>query len=399
MTNWINRRTGRRAHRASVALATAIAVTLLVAACGSSSKSGTSGKGGGPGVAAAKARVAELMKPTTAYPPPGSALKNVKSLSGKTVWYIPITEKVEFFQAVTGGLKTALGKAGVKLRTCSGEANPSATAACVNQAVDARAGIIILDAIPIAVAAQAFEAAKASNIPVLVTDQDPPPPGVPGGVKGIGDSKLAYSSFGFRELMAGVADWIIADSNGKANVIVTELTDSPSTQAWIEEGAIKEYKKSCPGCKTTVAKINIASLQRVPSQISSELVRNQDTNYVQPQFDAVIQPVQAGVQQAGFANKVKAASATGLLSGLQQIKSGNFLHADVGLNYAYQGWAIADEVFRMMLGEPPVKENVPTRLFTKENVGSLKLTPQASASGEWYGSTAFRAMFTKLWGL
>jgi ribose transport system substrate-binding protein len=384
-----------RAPAAAITLAAALAV----AGCGASDKSGTSSKGGGPGVAAAKARVAELMKPTTAYPPPGPPLKEVKSLSGKTVWYIPITEKVEFFQAVTGGLKTALGKAGVKLRTCSGEANPSATAACVNQAVDARAGMIILDAIPIAVAAQPFEAAKASSIPVLVTDQDPPPPGVPGAVKGLGDSKLAYSSFGFRELMAGVADWIIADSNGKANVLVTELTDSPSTQAWIEEGAIAEYKKHCPGCQTTVAKINIASLQRVPSQISSELVRNQDTNYVQPQFDAVIQPVQAGVQQAGFANKVRAASATGLLSGLQQIKTGNFLHADVGINYAYQGWAIADEVFRMMLGEQPVEEKVPTRLFTKENVGELKLTPEASASGEWFGPPTFDEMFTKLWGL
>jgi len=27
------------------------------------------------------------------------------------------------------------------------------------------------------------------------------------------------------------------------------------------------------------------------------------------------------------------------------------------------------------------------------------LTPAAEASGEWFGSTAFPAMFTKLWGL
>jgi ribose transport system substrate-binding protein len=199
--------------------------------------------------------------------------------------------------------------------------------------------------------------------------------------------------------MRGVADWIIADSNGKANVLIAELTDSPSTQAWIQKGAVAEYKKNCPGCKTTVAKINIASLQLAPSKISSELLRNQDTNYVQPQFDAVAQPIQAGVQQAGFASKVKAASATGLLTGLQQVKQQGFIKADMGLDYAYQGWAIADEVFRMMLGQPPVEENIPQRLFTKENVGSLKLTPEAEASGEWFGSTAFRDMFTKLWGL
>ncbi|MEA2308897.1 MAG: ribose transport system substrate-binding protein [Thermoleophilaceae bacterium] len=391
--------TNRRTTGSIRALAVLAALALAVAGCGSSSNSKSSGKGGGPGVAAAKARVAELQKATTSYRAPGPPLKNIKSLAGKTVWYIPITEKVEFFQAVTSGLKTALGKAGVKLRSCSGEANPSATSSCVNQAVDARAGAIILDAIPIAVAAQAFQAAKASSIPVLVTDQDPPPPGVPGAVKGIGDDKLAYASFGLRELMQGVADWIIADSNGTAKVLVTELTDSPSTQAWIEQGAIAEYKKNCPGCKTAVAKINIGQLQLVPSKISSELLRNQDTNYVQPQFDAVIQPVQAGVQQAGFANKAKAASATGLLSGLQQVKSGAFLKADLGLDYAYQGWAIADDVFRMMLGQPPVEEKIPTRLFTKDNVSPLKLTPAAEATGEWFGPATFGDMFTKLWGL
>jgi ribose transport system substrate-binding protein len=382
------------------ALALLAALALLVSGCGSSDDDKTSsGKGGGPGVEAAKRKVAELQKETTTYPEPGPPLKNVKSLAGKTVWYIPITEKVEFFQAVTSGLKTALGKAGVKLRSCSGEANPSATAACVNQAVQAKAGAIVLDAIPIAVAAQAFEGAKAAKIPVLVTDQDAPPPGAPGAVKGIGDDKLAYASFGQRELAEGVADWIIADSNGKANVLVTELTDSPSTQAWVEQGAIAEYRKYCPGCKTTVAKINIAQLQLVPSKISSELVRNQDTNYVQPQFDAVAQPVQAGVQQAGFANKVKAASATGLLSGLQSVKDGGFIKADVGIDYAYQGWAIADELFRMMLGKPPVEERIPHRLFTKENVGSLKLTPEAEASGEWFGPPRFDEMFAELWGL
>jgi ribose transport system substrate-binding protein len=392
--------TNRHLARRIAAVGASILALSAVAGCGSDDeKSSTSGAAGGPGVAAAKARVAELMKPTTNYAPPGPALDNVKSLSGKTVWYIPITEKVEFFQAVTGGLKTALAKAGVNLRTCSGEANPSATAACVNRAVDARAGAIVLDAIPIAVAAQAFEAAKASDIPVLVTDQNPPPPGVPGAVKGIGDDKLAYAPFGAQELMRGVADWIIADSNGKANVLIAELTDSPSTQEWIQRGAVAEYKKYCPGCKTTIAKINIASLQLVPSKISSELLRNQDTNYIQPEFDAVAQPIQAGVQQAGFANKVKAASATGLLSGLQQVKQGGFIKADMAIDYAYQGWAIADELFRMMLGKPPVEEEIPQRLFTKQNIGSIELTPEAEATGEWFGSTEFRDMFTELWGL
>src|SRR3712207_3111554 len=108
--------------RTMLAVAVTAVMALFAAGCGDDDSTAGGGGGGGAGVGAAKAEVERLMKPTTEHKPPGPPLENVRSLSGKTVWYIPITEKVEYFQAVTGGLRTALGKAGVKLRTCSGEA-------------------------------------------------------------------------------------------------------------------------------------------------------------------------------------------------------------------------------------------------------------------------------------
>src|SRR5258708_27571541 len=107
--------------------------------------------------------------------------------------------------------------------------------------------------------------------------------------------------------------------------------------------------------------------------------RQSDVNYVVPEFAGLIQGAEAGIQQSGFAHKVKAASASGLLFALQLIKSHNLLAADVGIDYPYQGWAIADEVMRMMLKQPPVDERTPHRLFTPGNVGSLSLTPAAEA--------------------
>lgn len=53
----------------------------------------------------------------------------------------------------------------------------------------------------------------------------------------------------------------------------------------------------------------------------------------------------------------------------------------------------------MMLGMPVVAERVPVRLFTAANVSSLRLTPAAQASGEWYGSSAYATMFEHLWGV
>src|SRR5947209_8147942 len=168
------KRKGRRSGRALRGLVMAAAlVALLVAVggCGSSKKSSKSSTAGGSGVAQAKAKVAEAYKPITSFSPPGPPINNVKSLAGKTVWYIPISQTAEFFNAVSSALQKALGKVGVHVRTCNGQANPSATAACVNQAVTSNAGAVIVDAIPIVVAAQAFAAAQKAKIPVLVTDQ------------------------------------------------------------------------------------------------------------------------------------------------------------------------------------------------------------------------------------
>jgi ribose transport system substrate-binding protein len=343
--------------------------------------------------------VNQLSQRTTSFASPGPPLTGVKGLKGKTVWYIPITEKVEFFQAVNGALQTALGKAGIHERICSGEANPSATAACVNQAIASNAGGIIVDAIPIVVAANSFAAAENHNIPVLVTDQLPPPPGLPGAVQGVGTSKLGYAPFGTSKLLSGIADWIIADSKGHANVLITEFTDSPSTKAYVEQGALPEFRKYCPQCKTAISEVNIANPQLVPSQTSSALLRNPDTNYLLVEFDALLQGVHAGAQSSGFTSKVRAGSTAGLVNSLQLIKSHNFLAGEVGEDYPYQGWATADEILRMMTGQPPVDEQVPKRLFTASNVGSLQLTPAAEAAGTWYSDSTYKSMFTKLWGL
>jgi ribose transport system substrate-binding protein len=149
----------------------------------------------------------------------------------------------------------------------------------------------------------------------------------------------------------------------------------------------------------TVTKVAIANTSLIPSQTSSALLSHSGINYVMPEFDALIQGAQAGVQQSGFGHKVKAASASGLLFALQLIKSHNFLAADVGIDYPYQGWAIADEIMRMMLKQAPVNEKTPHRLFTSGNVGSLALTPAAESTGEWYGSSAYTTMFSQLWGV
>jgi ribose transport system substrate-binding protein len=379
-----------------VALASA---ALLAAACGSSSKhsSSTASGGSSSGVAHASAVVASLSKPTTKFTPPGPPLERVNSLKGKSVWYIPISLSAPVFAVGNSALHTALGKAGITVHACSGEANPSATAACINQAVARGAGAIITDAVPVVLAANAFASAESHHVPVLIVNQLPPPKGLPGAVQGNGTDKLAYALSQDTTQVKAVAEWAIADSGGKANVLMETFTDSPSTIAY-GAAAQAAFKQDCPGCKVTVQKVGLANANLIPSQTSSALLSHSGINYVLPEFDAVLQPVTQGIQQAGFTKKVKVATSGGDLPALVQVKAGH-LAAEVGEDFPYAGWADADEVMRMMLGMPVVTEHVPVRMFTASNVGSLRLTPAAQASGEWYGGNGYISMFEHLWGV
>lgn len=384
-------------------VAALVSAAALAAACGSSnnqsgSTGGSTSSSSSPGVARASAVVARLSKPTTSFPAPGPALKNVKSLKGKSVWYIPLTLQAPVFGIGNSSLHTALGKAGVTVHTCSGQSNPSATSACVNEAVARGANAIIADAVPVVLAANAFANAEKHHVPVLIVNQLPPPsPKMPGAVTGNGNDKLAYALSQDVTQVKAIADWTITDSHGKANDLMEVFTDSPSTLAY-GAGGVAEFKHNCPSCKITVQKVALANASLIPSQTSSALLRNHDINYVIPEFDAVLQPVSQGIQQAGSANKVKIGTDGGDLPALQELKAGR-LGAEVGEDFPYAGWADADEVMRMMLGMPIVTEHVPVRMFTASNIGSLQLTPAAQASGQWYGSSAYQSMFEHLWGL
>lgn len=393
--------TGQRAHTrlspfaAKVALAAATA--LFAAACGSSTKSSNTPSSGSStaGVAQAQAVVAKESRPTTSFPPPGPPI-NVSSLRGKSVWYIPISLSVPVFAISNGTLQTALSKVGISEHSCSGQASPSEISACINQAVSANAGAIITDAIPVALAANAFANAESHHIPVLVQDQLPPTSG-PGTVQGFGNDKLAYQPLQAANLVEAEAFWTIADSHGKANVLLEPYTDSPSTLSY-DNSTEAVFKKLCPGCTVTVQKIGLATASLTASQTSSALLSHPNVNYVLPEFDALLQAVGQGIQQAGFASKVKLVTSAGDLPALEAIKAGK-LAVDGGEDFPYIGWADADEAMRMMLGKPIVTEKPPLRLFTPTNVSFLSLTAADQASGSWYGSQAYKPMFEHLWGV
>jgi ribose transport system substrate-binding protein len=381
--------TGKRWLAPGVAV---IAASVVLAGCGSSSSSSSGSASAGtvpPGVATAKKNVASLSATTPSYPVPTASVSGVSKFKGQTVYYIPLVQQIPGFVVTAQTMKQALAKAGLSLQVCNGQGQPSAIAACVQQAVGAKAAGIITDAIPYGMAGNALNAAKAKGIPIVVTDQIPPPGTA-------NDNQVSYVP-GVVNQPTQVAWWLIASSKGKADAILAEEADSPSSMAYMTS-SLAVYKKYCPGCKITVKKITASTNSLLASATSSNILAAPSATYYYTEFEDSLQPTISGIQQSGRSSGMSLAVAGGSVDGLGLLKGDSVVKAVVVVDQAYAGWALTDEVLRMMTKAGPVTETFPSRLFTKQNISSIQVTPAAQASGQWFGNSSFESDFAKLWG-
>jgi ribose transport system substrate-binding protein len=121
--------------------------------------------------------------------------------------------------------------------------------------------------------------------------------------------------------------------------------------------------------------------------------------YYYTEFEDSLQPTVQGIQQSGRASSISLSVAAGTVDGLGLLKVGSLVKAVVVVDEAYEGWALTDEILRMATKSAPVDETIPTRLFTKQNIGTIQVTTAAQASGVWFGSNSFEGDFAKLWGV
>jgi ribose transport system substrate-binding protein len=52
----------------------------------------------------------------------------------------------------------------------------------------------------------------------------------------------------------------------------------------------------------------------------------------------------------------------------------------------------------MVAGQKVPEYDVSYRLFTAKNIGDIKVTADAEASGDWFGPTDYTKKFAALWG-
>lgn len=393
-------RTQRRPSRTAATVLATVAVSALAAGCGSSSPGGSSkavaaagGSGGAsaPGLAYAKAQVAKYTPLVTQFSLPGTPLHGLQSkLAGKTVWYIPTFLQAPIFTADAADLAQPLALAGAKVHVCNADSNPSAASACINEAVKAGAAAIVTDAMDDSFASSAYAAAISAKIPVVATDNDDPQgfpksPDVTTVDTGVPlDARLA-------------ADWIIAKSGGKADVL---FAADNSNDGVIEANATdNEFATRCPGCKVTNVTFGDETVQNLPTAVSSALVKNPGIDYIDGGYDAPSGIFALQGAKTVTARRFTYVTSTGQPPGVERVASGSQA-ADPGTDTDLAMWNTADALFRVLTNGQTVASYSPgVRIFTPANVPSSSSSSSAYASGTWYTDGKFKVLYQKLWGL
>ncbi|MER7796786.1 substrate-binding domain-containing protein [Microbacterium sp. NPDC096154] len=345
----------------------------------------------GSGAPAVDEFLAEVTQAHDSYPVPTEPVDGVAELAGGTVYYIPITLRAPTFVTIQASLEEALAAVDITLVSCPADGNPANIAACVDQAIAAGALGIVSDAIPYQMGAEAFDKARAAEVPVVIANQGPNEEDFPA------DETLAYIPSSAVSSDRAMLHWIAQDSGGDATILVSRSADGYWSSSFMQT-ALDELPEYCPDC-TIAATIDIstATQAQLQSNIAAELISNPDIGYLITDFAQYIPQATGAIQDSGRTD-VKFLTGAASLGAVQGVAGGAFAGVAAEAS-AFLGYQEADTLLRLVTGAS-VSElepgSNPVRLFTADTLPE-KIDEEAERSGEWFGPTSFKDDYLALW--
>ena len=289
------------------------------------------------------------------------------------------------------GAAAAAEALGWTTTTFDGGGSPDAWNKVLLNAVSSGADAILFTSINPLLIQQGLEAAKNAHIPVISASSgssDPNPSvAVPAGKAW----PLLDVSQSFVDTGRQMADWVIKDSGGKANVLV--LTDKEYTSGVSQAGVVDELNKRCPDCE-------ISTFDFLGAEVGTKLA-NQTVGYLRshPNIDYIIAPYDPAaaaivpvMAQSGMTN-VKICSLLGDQQNLDFIRRGEIQTCDAAYDNVYAGWAMVDQLIRYLNHQPfaqPLGENTPSVLLDKSNL--------PKAGSDWQTSIPYAEKYKSLFG-
>ncbi len=286
------------------------------------------------------------------------------------------------------GVKEAVAVAGWEMVAinCYGLANRRADA--FSQAIALKPDGIILAGINAQDQAKEMAAVSAKKIPVV---------GWHASSKiGPGDAMFTNIGTNPKEVGQTAAYLAIADSNGKANVVV--LTDPGSAYSLAKSNEIVDAIKSCQACKLLGLEEYpvTGGAEKMPAKLNEMTKKyGKRWSYVISTHDMYLDWIEAAANPE-FSNEIKPqaiSAGDGTSSSYQRISKKTFQIGVIPEPLNQQGWQIVDELNRAQHNLPPSAYATPVYVVTNQNLGF-----HGGPSNRFDPDYGYRNEYKKIWG-
>lgn len=379
--------------------------TLALSACSTGSSDGGStsagaGASSAPGnlsaaaTTALEAKIAKYREVPT-FTAPGPKL-DVTALKGKKIFIVPETNNV-FNNVNVAQMKSIATQAGMSATVYDNQGTSSQWVQGIQTAISQKVDLIILANAPDPRALQPqLAAAKAAQIPVIVThfydDSTTPAPACEGCAAGV----TALETAPFNTAAELLADWVILNAKGNVNALIPIVGGVIPTPGM--KNAIKtEFSTYCPNCKYKFIDIPLADFasSKLATDIQASVSGDPGVNWIIDQLDSMEPSTLTAINTAGRAGQIKVVGYNGSTFAIKDVQDNKPMVMDVGESAPWIGYSTMDQAFRILLGQPMVKESAPVRIFDSANASEAG-NPPALTTG--YGD-AYKSGFSTLWGL
>jgi ribose transport system substrate-binding protein len=378
----------------------AVACVAAASACGSSSSTGNSSSSSsspaagasaaavGGGVTTAKAAVsAALTEPATI--PETTPLPRAPKKGTKVVF---LTCSAAACSLLNPGFITAAKTLGWNPAVIT--YNSATPGQAVQQAIDEGYKYIATTSITLSTITPQVQEAKAKGIALFEAYTSDTAAFANNGLYGV-----AQNAAGDVKTGSLMADWLIANSNGKANVVYVDISLYPSLVGQ-GQGAANEFAKLCPSCKFATLPVSVTQLGagQVPSAIVSYLQAHPSVNYLYLSFQDLDAGVYAALHTAGLTSRVKIVGTEAQASQLHEIVSGQEAMWSI-LPEPYVMWEVVDWMARQSEGvlTPAALAADDSGVDFIVDTATAAQAQLASNGGNWPGPTNYQSQFEKLW--
>jgi ribose transport system substrate-binding protein len=292
------------------------------------------------------------------------------------------------------GVAKAAAKIGWEARTFDGGGTPANQNTQILNAVSWGANVIVLIAITPSTVQSGLKAAKDAGAIIVSGSSGMSSPnseikGEPGQVWPALDVSPDYKKLG-----ESLAKWVIADSQGKANIAIYGDKEFDSING--QESGFVPAMKACTTC--TSSDVMYFTATQIANQLGPEVVSyvrsHPDVTYIYGAFDPPSAAMVTALQTAGLGKSVKLVGVLGNAQNLDFVRNGQVQVADAAYDNTYMGFAMVDQAIRLLNGEAPIEpagEGLPFQVLDKSNL------PEGTKS--WTAPYDYESEFLKLWGV